>query len=196
MELLNHFPALMTDLVFTFNEGYMKKITSWLFMAVASFAFVSMAHAQNYNNAPEVVSTLYSINKAQIETAQIAKNKTINDSVLKFANKMINEHKNAQTKLDQIAKNNKINKISSADARTIRGEARKAMRAMKKVNGITFDQTYMDYVINSHKKALNVINDYILPRVHNAELKDYTLAMRQNVMNHLQEAQQIRMNIQ
>lgn len=47
---------------------------------------------------------------------------------------------------------------------------------MKKVNGITFDQTYMDYTINSHKKALNVINDYILPRVQNAELKNYTLA--------------------
>lgn len=82
----------------------MKKITSWLLLAAISLGFISMAHAQNYNSAPEVVSTLYSINKAQIETAQIAKNKTINDSVLKFANKMINDHKNAQTKLDQIAK--------------------------------------------------------------------------------------------
>ena len=98
--------------------------------------------------------------------------------------------------LIRLRKSNNINKISSADARTIRGEARKAMRSMKKVNGITFDQTYMDYTINSHKKALNVINDYILPRVQNAELKNYTLAMRQNIMNHLQEAQQIRMNIQ
>ena len=174
----------------------MKKITSWLLVAAISFGLVSIVHAQNYNNAPEVVSTLYSINKTQIETGQMARNKTINDSVLKFADKMINGHKNAQTKLDQIAKSNNINKISSADARTIRGDARKAMRAMKKVNGIMFDQTYMDYAINSHKKALNVINDYILPRVQNAELKNYTLAMRQNIMNHLQEAEQIRMNIQ
>lgn len=174
----------------------MKKITSWLFLAALSLGLVSMAYAQNYNSAPEVASTLYSINKAQIETSQIAKNKTINDSVLKFANKMINDHKNAQTKLDQILKSNNINRTTSADARTIRSEARKTMRAMKKINGITFDQTYMDYEINSHKKALNVINDYILPRVQNTELKDYTLAMRQNIMNHLQEAQQIRMSIQ
>ena len=104
LELPIHFLTLMTDLIFTFKEGYMKKITSWLLLAAISLGFISMAHAQNYNSAPEVVSTLYSINKAQIETAQIAKNKTINDSVLKFANKMINDHKNAQTKLDQIAK--------------------------------------------------------------------------------------------
>ncbi len=174
----------------------MKKITSWLLLTALSLGFISIANAQNYNSAPEVASTLYSINKAQIETGQMAKNKTINDSVLKFANQMISDHKNAQTRLDAILKANNINRITSADARTIRGETRKTMRAMKKVNGITFDQTYMDYEINSHKKALNVINDYILPRVQNAELKNYTLAMRQNIMNHLQQAQQIRMNIQ
>lgn len=174
----------------------MKKITSWLVLAALSLGFISVVHAQNYNNAPEVASTLYSINKAQIETSQIAKNKTINESVLQFANKMIDDHKNAQSTLEQILKSNNINRMTSADARTIRGEARKSMRAMKKINGITFDQTYMDYEINSHKKALSVINDYILPRVQNTELKNYTLAMKQNLMNHLQQAQQIRMRIQ
>ena len=109
---------------------------------------------------------------------------------------MINDHKNAQTKLDRILKNNNINRISSADARTIRGEARKTMHTMKKINGITFDQIYMDYEIASHKKALKVIDDYILPRVQNIELKNYTITMRQNIVNHLQEAQEIRMNIQ
>ena len=174
----------------------MKKITTWLLLAALSLGFISITHAQNNNSAPEVASTLYSINKAQIETSQVAKNKTSNDSVLKFANKMISEHKNSQDQLNKILKANKIGRITSADARTIRSESRKAIRAMKKVNGITFDQTYMDYEINSHKKALNAINDYILPRVQNAELKNYTLAMKQNIMNHLQEAQQIRTNIQ
>ncbi len=174
----------------------MKKITSLIFLAAISLGFVSLAHAQNYNSAPEVASTLYAINKTEIETSQLAKNKTINQSVLNFANKMINEHQNSQVQLDQILKSNNINRTTSADARTIRGEARKAMRAMKKVNGITFDKTYMDYQINSHEKALKVINDYILPRVQNTELKNYTLAMRQHIMNHLQEAKQIRMNIQ
>ena len=81
LALLNDFLTLMTDLVFTFKEEYMKKITSWLLVAAISFGLVSIVHAQNYNNAPEVVSTLYSINKAQIETGQMARNKTINDTV-------------------------------------------------------------------------------------------------------------------
>lgn len=71
-------------------------------------------------------------------------------------------------------------------------EARKAMRTMKKLQGIAFDRTYMDYQISSHKKALEIINGYILPRVQNPALKNYTLQMKQNIENHLQEATSIR----
>ena len=66
------------------------------------------------------------------------------------------------------------------------------MRTMKKLQGIAFDRTYMDYQISSHKKALEIINGYILPRVQNLSLKNYTLQMKQNIENHLQEATNIR----
>ena len=63
----------------------MKKMTSWILLAVLGLGF-SLAHAQNNNNAPEVASTLYAINKGEIETSQLAKNKTTNRAVLDFAN--------------------------------------------------------------------------------------------------------------
>lgn len=172
----------------------MKKITSFILLIAFSLG-ISIAHAQNYNNAPEVASTLWAINKTEIETSQLAKNKTISHPILQFATKMYTEHTNAQNQLEKILKENNISRISSADARTIRTETRKIMRMMKKLQGIAFDSTYMDYQINSHKKAIGIINDYILPRVQNPALKTYTLQMKQNIENHLQEAINIRGSI-
>ncbi|EEO26854.1 DUF4142 domain-containing protein [Oxalobacter paraformigenes] len=168
----------------------MKKIITCLFLMVFGLG-VSIAHAQNYNSAPEVASTLWAINKAEIETSKLAKNKTSSPAVLQFADQMFKEHQNAQNKLEKILKDNNINKISSADARTIRGEARKTMRILKKQEGIAFDRTFMNYQINAHKKALEIINGYILPRVQNAALKTYTLELKQHIENHLQEASRI-----
>ena len=54
----------------------MKKIITSIFLMAFGF-ILSAAHAQNYNSAPEVASTLWSINKAEIETSRLAKNKTM-----------------------------------------------------------------------------------------------------------------------
>lgn len=169
----------------------MKKMMSFILL-IAFGLGISVAHAQNYNSAPEVASTLWAINKAEIETSKMAKDKTISQPILQFSTKMFTEHQNAQKELEKILKENNISKISSADARTFRSEAAKAMRTMKKLQGIAFDRTYMDYQISSHKKALEIINGYILPRVQNPALKNYTLQMKQNIENHLQEATSIR----
>lgn len=122
----------------------------------------------------------------------MAKDKTISQPILQFSTKMLTEHENAQKQLEKILKENNISKISSADARTIREEVCKTMRMMKKLQGIAFDSAYMDYQISSHKQALEIINDYILHRVQNPALKNYTLQMKQNIENHLQEAGNIR----
>ena len=62
-----------------------------------AFGFgLSLAHAQNYNSAPEVASTLWAINKAEIETGKLAKNKTNSPAVLQFADQMVTEHQKAQ----------------------------------------------------------------------------------------------------
>lgn len=172
----------------------MKKIISFIVLITFGLGF-SVVYAKNYNSAPEVASTLWAINKAEIETSKMAKDKTISQSVLQFSDKMLTEHQNAQNELEKILKENNINKISSADARTFRSNARKTMHKMKKLQGIAFDQTYMDYQISSHKKALEIINDYILPRVQNPALKKYTLQMKQHIENHLQEAINIRGSI-
>ncbi len=172
----------------------MKKIITCLFVMAFGFG-LSLAHAQNYNSAPEVASTLWAINKAEIETGKLAKNKTNSPAVLQFADQMVTEHQNAQNRLEKILKDENINKISSADARTIRGEARKVMRIMKKQDGIAFDRTFMDYQIKAHKQALEIINGYILPRVQNAALKTYTLELKQHIENHIQKATQIRSTI-
>ncbi len=172
----------------------MKKMTSWILLAVLGLGF-SLAHAQNNNNAPEVASTLYAINKGEIETSQLAKNKTTNRAVLDFANQMITEHQNAQNQLDTILKNENINKITSADARTLNSQARKTMRMLKKLNGIAFDRAYMDYQITAHKNGLQIINDHVLPRVQNPALKNYALELKQHVARHLAEAEKLRPSI-
>ena len=95
----------------------MKKMMSFILL-IAFGLGISVAHAQNYNSAPEVASTLWAINKAEIETSKMAKDKTISQPILQFSTKMFTEHQNAQKELEKILKENNISKISSADART------------------------------------------------------------------------------
>ena len=105
----------------------MKKMMSFILL-IAFGLGISVAHAQNYNSAPEVASTLWAINKAEIETSKMAKDKTISQPILQFSTKMFTEHQNAQKELEKILKENNISKISSADARTFRSEARSEER--------------------------------------------------------------------
>ena len=91
---------------------------------------------------------------AEVQLAQLAQQKSTDDNVKKFAQKMIDDHTPANDKLTQIATakgDTPPTDLSAAD--------QKMMSKLQGMDGKKFDSTYLKGQVKSHKEMLKLFSD-------------------------------------
>jgi len=151
--------------------------------------------AQGKLSDPEVASVAVIANQSDIEFAAIAKEKSKNKEILKFAETMTNDHKAviAQavalvTKLGVTPKENAVGKGMQADA-----EKTKKMLNSKK--GKEFDKAYIDNEVAYHQAVINAVETVLIPESDNAELKNLLTSIVPALKAHLAQAQLVQKNL-
>jgi putative membrane protein len=133
-----------------------------------------VAFAQNNPGLtdPEVASVAVVANQIDIAYAEIAKEKSKDTEVLKFAQTMINDHNAviAQAgalvkKLNVTPKDNEVSKKLLADAETTK-------KSLREKSGKAFDKAYVDNEVTYHKAVISTVEGLLIPETDNAELKD------------------------
>ena len=152
----------------------MKKITTWTLSMLAYSAFL-MAPAMAQQNPPltdaEVASVAVVANQIDIDFGKIAREKSKNAEVLKFAQTMINDHQAVidqavalVTKLKVTPQDNAVSKKLLADA-----EHTKAMLRAQK--GDAFNKAYIDNEVAYHKAVIGAVEGLLIPEAENGALK-------------------------
>ena len=91
---------------------------------------------------------------AEVQLAQLAQQKSSDDNVKKFAQKMIDDHTPANQKLTQLASakgDTPPTELSAAD--------QKMMSKLQGMDGKKFDSTYLKGQVKSHKDMLKLFTD-------------------------------------
>ncbi|HET6543100.1 MAG TPA: DUF4142 domain-containing protein, partial [Chryseolinea sp.] len=127
---------------------------------------------------PEVASVAVVANQIDIGYAQIAKNKSKDAEVLKFAETMINDHTAVIEKAVALVKklgvtprDNEVSKKRLADSKTTK-------EMLESKSGEDFNKAYVDNEVAYHKAVIDAVEGLLIPESENSELK----ALLQNVV--------------
>jgi putative membrane protein len=175
----------------------MKKLKSITAFAIcmqfglALMLFPAMGQGNPALSDAEVAHTAVTANQIDIDYAKLAKERSKNAEVLKFAETMANDHKAVidqavalVTKLGVTPKDNAVSKQLLADAK-------KTREMLRTKTGAAFDKAYIANEVAYHKAVIGAVEGLLIPESENAELKGLLQSIVPALNAHLEHAQMV-----
>lgn len=172
----------------------MKTRTILSLTAIACFTFFASDSQAQQNpklSDAEVAHAAVTANQIDIDFAEVAKSKSSNTEILKFAETMRNDHNAVitqavalATKLGVIMVNNDVSKQLTADAE----KTRNMLRTTSKKN---FDKVYIDNEVSYHKAVISAVEGLLIPETENSELKELLQNVVRALKTHLEHAEMV-----
>lgn len=127
---------------------------------------------------PEVASVAVTANQVDINYAEIAKKKSKDAEVLKFAETMARDHKAVIEQAVALAKKLGVTPKDNAVSQKLLADAEKTKKSLLAKSGKAFNKAYIDNEVAYHKAVIDAVENLLIPETDNAELK----ALLQNVL--------------
>ena len=166
-------------------------VAASLFIVSQILSVPAFSQSKTNLTDPEIASIAVVANQIDISYAEIAKGKSKDAEVLKFAETMAADHKAVidqavalVTKLGVTPKDNAVSKQLQADA-----EKTKTSLASK--SGAAFDKAYIDNEVAYHRTVISVLETRLIPESENKELKDLLTNVMPAFKAHLSHAEMV-----
>jgi putative membrane protein len=136
----------------------------------------------------EAAQILRAIGANEIEVSRVARERSQNDDILRYASVMISDHREIAELLDSLVA--PISDSVNAESRALRQAGSELVDSLWKLEG-GFNNTYIQQQIAAHEQALLLLDTALIPSARNPQLKKLLRDLRPAVVAHLQRAQQI-----
>jgi putative membrane protein len=168
------------DKSFAIEDGIMKKFVS-MGLVLLSITFVKVADAAGNQLVPgdkKFVLAVAADGMTEVKLGEIARERATSPSVKEFAAQMVSDHSKADDDLKAIAVAHALPVPVNLDT-----EHQKTVDKLARLNGAEFDQTYIDQMIDAHKKAVAALEAE--QDTKQADLKDWTDSTLPTIKHHL-----------
>ncbi|MBT3921113.1 MAG: DUF4142 domain-containing protein [Nitrospina sp.] len=169
---------------------------------VMSFAFIGCAHAsESSNNSSQkltdanISAIVVGANKIDISAGKIALDRSDNQQVREFAQRMVTDHQSVLdsavklvTRLGVTPRNNDL--VHTLVKQSTEHEAR-----LKNLTGKEFDKVYISHEAAYHETVIDVIKTQLIPDADNQELKDLLVSVLPAFDAHLAHCKNIQASI-
>ncbi len=136
----------------------------------------------------EAAQILRAINENEIAVSRLARERSQNDDILRYASVMIADHQGMTQLLDSLLP--PIADSINAESRALRQAGTALTDSLARIEG-GFNNTYITTQIAAHEQALLLLDTALIPSARDARLKKLLRDLRPAVVAHLQRAQQI-----
>lgn len=142
-----------------------------------------------------IAAIVVAANTIDIKNGELARTKTRNDAVKKFADQMVTDHTSVNkqavdlvTRLGVTPEENEtsLGLVASTDATRAQLSAR---------TGTDFDKAYVDNEVAYHQAVLDMLDNTLIPGAANAELKTLLQNTRPAFVAHLDHAKMIQADL-
>lgn len=144
----------------------------------------------------EIAKALIIINEGEIDAAKIADEESQNRLVKDFAKTMQSAHELNKNETEEIIKKNDISPSNSPLAKSLKEDAKRFNKDLKKVEKVDFDKTYLDQQVQMHEKALNTLDGMLIPNAKDLDFKAHLERTRTAVAAHLEHTKNVRSKVQ
>jgi putative membrane protein len=139
----------------------------------------------------EVASVAVVANQIDISYAEIAKEKSKDAEILKFAETMTNDHKAVIGQASALVKKLGVTPKENAVGQKLLADAEQTKKTLRSKSGKAFNKAYIDNEVAYHKAVIGAVEGLLIPESENAELK----ALLQNIVpalkTHLEHAEMV-----
>jgi putative membrane protein len=163
-------------------------------LATLAAAFVS-AHAQQGPSDPQIAHIVVTANQVDIDAGKLAKSKSKNKEVDKFAQQMITDHTGVNKQAVALATKLKVKPEENDTSKSLKKGGDENLAKLKKLKGKEFDKEYVDHEVAYHQAVLDAIDKTLVPSAKNAELKGLIEKVRPAIAAHLDHAKHLQASL-
>jgi putative membrane protein len=159
--------------------------------AVVSLAFFTSPAFAQKNTAlsdAEVASVAVAANQIDINYGEIAKKKSKNPEVLRFAETMIRDHKAVIAQAVALVKKLGVTPKDNAVSKKLLADAAITKKTLNSKSGKAFNRAYIDNEVAYHKAVISAVEGLLIPEADNKELKDLLINVVPALKAHLDHA--------
>lgn len=120
---------------------------------------------------PEIASIALTADQIDIDYAAIAKEKSKNADVLKFAATMTKDHTSVNDQAKALAAKLNVTPLDNPTTQSLLSGAATTKEMLNSKSGADFDKAYVDNEVSYHKAAIDLVENTLIPDASNEELK-------------------------
>lgn len=139
----------------------------------------------------EVASVAVVANQIDIGYAEIAKEKSKDPEVLKFAETMIRDHNAVIGQASALVKKLGVTPKDNAVSQKLSAGAEKTKKDLRAKSGKAFDKDYIDNEVAYHKAVISTVEGVLIPETENSELKELLQGIVPALKTHLSHAEMV-----
>jgi putative membrane protein len=170
-------------------EDFMRTLLLPAF-ALLALGRVTPAPAQATLDDPTIVAIFDAANTYDVETGQLALQKSHTKAVRDLAQQFVNDHNAVRQQGRDLAK--KLGVTPTPPKEFALSDAHvKAKKELEGKSGSAFDKAYIDHEVAFHQAVLDAVKGTLLPAIKNAELKAFVEKVGPAFAGHLEAAKQL-----
>lgn len=147
------------------------------------------ASAQGKLTDPEIAHVAVTANQIDVDAGMLAKSKTKDAEVKKFAETMINDHKAVIKQASALVMKLKVTPMDNALSKTLKTDAEKTRKTLSAKSGKDFDKAYIDNEVAYHRAVISTVQNTLIPQTSNKELKALLEKVVPTLKAHLEHAE-------
>jgi putative membrane protein len=172
------------------NKNIRKLIPAALTCSLV-FSVPAIAQDKPRLSDAEVAYVAVVANQIDISYAEIAKEKSKDPEVIKFAETMERDHKAVIAKAAALAKRLGVTPKENAVSQSLLNNAEKTKKTLRGQSSLAFDRTYIDNEVAYHKAVIEAVEGLLIPETENAELKQLLQNVVPALKAHLMHAEML-----
>ncbi len=143
----------------------------------------------------EVASVAVVANQIDINYAELAKKKSTNPEILRFAETMASDHKAVINQAAALVQKLGVTPKDNAVSQKLLSDAEKTKKKLRAKKGKAFDKAYIDNEVAYHKAVIAAVETVLIPETENAELKSLLQNVLPALKTHLEHATHVQKQI-
>jgi putative membrane protein len=172
----------------------MKTLTQWVAGSILCAGLLSGTAFAQQNptlSDPEVAHVAVVANQIDIAYAAVAKEKSKDAEVIKFADTMTSDHNAVLAQAGALVKKLGVTPKDNAVSQKLLADAETTKKELKGKSGKAFDKAYIDNEVAYHKAVIGAVEGLLIPETENAELQTLLQNVVPALKTHLAHAEMV-----
>jgi putative membrane protein len=140
---------------------------------------------------PQIAHIAYTAGLIDVEAGKLAREKSQDDDVRAFAQRMIGDHTAVNDQALALVKKLNVTPEDNATSQSLTKQAETTRKKLEGLTGAAFDKAYIDNEVAFHKTVNSALSTTLIPGAQNSELKSLLQNGLKVFQAHLEHAERL-----